>query len=435
MEVIGCTAEKHPRALWRNYLVPGHPMVDWLKQPENQVLIKPTITTRNPYTDMDMNYPQQVLESKLHNKLFERFQYIPISAPCASGKTMMGLQIIHYLRVPTLIISCRISIKEQWKAELKNKFGMNIKTNSLDLVPIRICSPQYLITKLNSIPQDICLVIYDEIHSMCGTEFAKILTINRYIKHPIYLCGLSATYPKDIDKITELFGKPIELPSKSIIARTVYVHDMMGTPNINWNGLSVETIIKRVWAGINDIPHITKCDKAHKFVCITETVADSIKCLQLLANNYLAANINASFVIMREATKGSYLISAGQLRGLKELTEQWILDNGTKVTDIDNSEAVGIFGCNARLKEGVNIRSLTYGICTNFHYSIPFRIQLLGRIRRTDEDIKRFFIVCPSKPPNNAKWWYGKMIKRPTKITYDFAYESSQYIKNGIMKV
>lgn len=431
--MIEINGEKHFRWIWREFLKIGHPAVDFFKKPENQISIEPNLRNlSDPFQKFERNEPQRILENKLKNKLFERFQYIPISAPCGSGKTMMGLQMIHHLKLKTLIVSTRIAIKEQWEVTIRNIWkDVRVVQNSLKPgFDIYICSIQWLINN-NNFPKDINFVILDEIHSMSNDgEFGKFLEIWKYFDHEIFICGLSATFPKEL----RTFGKPIVLPSP-IVERKIFVKSLSGEPTV-WNkGLSIPKFINQILKGIEGIPKIEECDRYHKFLCVTNFVAESVDCCRMIAKHFQRLEIEKDFVIVREATKGSFIVHSKDVGD--DFCIDWILENcrKIKIREIDSSSAVGVFGCNARLKEGVNITSLTFGISTSFVWSVPFRIQLLGRIRRNEQDIKRFFITNSTAPPNNAIFRNGMMIKRPTKVTYDFDFQRLTYEKNGIVEI
>ena len=462
--------KSYSRSVWRSYLTIDSLIVPYLKLIENQIIIEKQLKLDNPYEakKITMNIPQQTLQRKLDNKLFERFQFINISAPCAAGKTLMGLQIIHYLSLKTLIISCRTSIKEQWLKEINEIWPeLNILIQSSGKssnkyikdkknYQIYIISPQYLINKLESnelskdsfikdIINNVNLIIFDEIHSMCGDKFSKCFNIYKLFNHYIYMCGLSATYPKNDSQdgllLSSIFGNPIILKSDAIVARSVYVYDFRdkaknkGELDEYWYGLTYRQVIKKVCEGINDLPRLESFDKNHKFLCVCEEVKESIECAKIIIKYFIDKKLNRKIVIIRESTKGCFILSSNNFH--KDINEEWIIKNCEKIdiSNIDKSDAIGVFGCNARLKEGINIKTLIFGISTTFHYSIAFRIQILGRIRRTNEDIRRYFVVNSGKAPNNTKYWNGKLIKRATEITYSFEYEEEQFKKNGIYRI
>ena len=440
-------------------------MIDYFKDRSHQIILGHQLpeTLENPFekkfgTIASMNVPQQTLQKKLENKLFERFQYVPISAPCAAGKTLMGLQMIHHLKLKTLIISARTAIKEQWMKELYEiwpemkvffQTGMSNKKISQDN-DIWIISPQYLSKHLNadtfSHLQEVRFVIFDEIHSMCGESFSKCFDIWKLFKHQIYMCGLSATFPKNDSEdgilLSRLFGRPIGLTAEAIVSRRVFVYDFRdkapnrGNIDQNWFGLSVKQVIDRVCEGIPGIPRLETFQGRHKFLCVTEEVKESIQCFQMISRYFNSLGLSRKVVIVREATKGCFLVDCSKVTE-KSIDEKWILFNGSRINmkDIDDSVACGVFGCNARLKEGINIKTLVFGISTCFNYSIAFRIQILGRIRRTDEDIKRFFVVNSKRAPNDSEYWYGSIARHPTKITYPFEYEAEEFAKNGIKRI
>ena len=280
------------------------------------------------------------------------------------------------------------------------------------------------------------------------------------------MCGLSATFPKidseDGKLLFSIFGTPIQLSSKAIVSRNVFLYDFRekcqrrGHLDQFWNGMSVRQVIRKVCDGIEGIPKLETFDGNHKFLVTTDEVKESIVAARLVLEYFNSLKIDRKVIVIRESIKGAFIVSLSDFQKFdsrknqeqetlqktrkdspKDEIERFITDNCEKIpiSEIDGSEAVGVFGCSVRLKEGINIKSLVFGICTSFNYSIPFRIQILGRIRRTDEDIKRFFVVCSGKAPNDAKYWNHHLVKHPTKITYPFEYESEQFAKNGIIRI
>ena len=402
------------------------------------------LTIRDPFKalGMSMNEPQRVLQQKLDNDMFKKYVCIPISSACGSGKTMMGLQMIYHLKQVTLIISTRIYIKEQWMKEICKIWpdaiiSMNsFKNNKAD---IYIVSPQWLTINDNmkDIPERIGFIIYDEIHSMLSGAFANVLKV----KHICYRAALSATFPNSSSDEYKLmfshFGKPIQLPATDILSAPIKIYsfpyrspyELINIILIH-SGLKRGKLTKNIRSRCSSLKSLKDCDKNHKFVCITHYIKESIQCCQQVAE-YLPGK----YIVIRDSTKGMFLVDSKDIVG-KSINDSNINEFGTKIhmDEIDSSDAIGIFGCNARLREGVNIKTLYFGISTAFFWSISFRIQILGRIRRIADGVERHFVVSYGDPPRNDVWRNGVCVFYGHDI-YPHKEENEEFIKNNISYV
>lgn len=100
-----------------------------------------------------------------------------------------------------------------------------------------------------------------------------------------------------------------------------------------------------------------------------------------------------------------------------------------------------VAGCHHRLKEGISINEATTLICTKFIYSLIWRVQILGRIRRTTNDEEtnnrqRVALVMSSNIPTNvqkikALRRHGYKSRKPYGFEYDFTDEAETFKKEN----
>lgn len=121
-----------------------------------------------------------------------------LNLACGKGKTIMGLYLAAYLKVPTLIVSSQKAHLENWEAELKTFFRgrysigwVQGKTMDWDN-DIVFATVQTLAKKKNVLPPEFSdhfgLAIYDECHCMAAEMFSKAANIVSGVR-----LGLSAT--------------------------------------------------------------------------------------------------------------------------------------------------------------------------------------------------------------------------------------------------
>ena len=171
------------------------------------------------------------------------------SCSCGSGKTIAGLQVMQQLQCRTLIISSRNAVNDQWKVIIEQLYpdlvieckriqyrrGKRLKPNErIDDPDVYIDTPQYLGKKIDSLTMHPSLIIFDEVHSLLGNAFIRVLlypllkvTTGEWDEMP-YMIALSATYPpatsKGYKSLVKLFGKAFRTES-SITDIPVYVWD------------------------------------------------------------------------------------------------------------------------------------------------------------------------------------------------------------------
>lgn len=128
-----------------------------------------------------------------------------ISLPCGYGKTILALYIISILKLKTIILVHKESLKEQWIQRI-NEFLDNSNIGIIQQNKININSdiivgmiPSIAERNYDKIFNDIGLLIVDECHHIASKIFSKCL----YKIGADYTIGLSAT-PKRKDGLTKI---------------------------------------------------------------------------------------------------------------------------------------------------------------------------------------------------------------------------------------
>jgi hypothetical protein len=144
----------------------------------------------------------------------------------------------------------------------------------------------------------------------------------------------------------------------------------------------------------------------YKGIVLCYTINSSV-----FASLYLSKVCKANVLLVREFDKSSYYIRKSDHipKFSKDITFEDFkqLNIGEKCNNEKYMKEVEIIvGTFHRLKEGFNVENITWGICTKFVYSLPSRIQILGRVRRSSKNPllnahERIFFVASGKEPNN----------------------------------
>lgn len=413
-----------------------------------------------------------------------------IKCSCGAGKTLAGLIMFSQLGYKTLIISNRCAINEQWKKELLNIYGdsITVKTRegifkgnkeykiTKDIpIDVYIYSPQYINEDIKRFPNDVGFIIYDEVHSLLSEEFSKVLTIpflnvinGDFSELPYMLC-MSATYPsknsKEYKEIINIFGIVYEQPS-TITDIPIYIYDIRDhltskkddVFDKNYTPLSdievIDKIIKNKIKFYNETiePTILNFPQYCGFI-ITSTIDSSIYAWLKFYIKY--KNVNKRCILIRENTKGCYilkndipkdLLELGPIVGEKDiLKHKSFNDFCEKINSYKHGDI--LFGTYHRLKEGISVQNAVWGVCTKFVWSCCSRVQILGRIRRNSNNeelngFKRYFMVNSCKIPTNI----GKLIamrkghKKTNKefkleIEYDTKEENEIFKKENYIRV
>ena len=405
---------------------------------------------------------------KNHLPSFSKFQSFLYTASCGAGKTLAGIYAIYALRCKTLIISHRNAIKDQWETTLMKCFPSIVIAS--DVADVYIMSPQYLSTKTDKIKLPISFIIYDEIHAFTSDVFQEVLKFpymcvldGRFSQLP-FMIGLSATLPptnsKERQILKTIFGNPFA-PSSSVTNQPIYVWDYRnlftevkrGKLDEKYTPLDDYDAIEYFVTKVDKDKSITPTSTKFKGIIMTSTIASS-----MFAALYVHLYWNVNVLLIRTAHEKCIFLEKD--KGTKNspyvfnkmITEDKFYEDINKfgsychLREHVNNCSI-IVGCISRLKEGFSVESITWGIITQFVWSVGARVQLLGRIRRQsqDEEInnhKRICYVCSRKAPNNQFAVYNahgrKSVKQAiamAKITYDFDYENKMFAKENIIYI
>ena len=414
--------------------------------------------------------------------------YLALSCPCGSGKTLAGISLLSSLGLQTLIISTRCAINDQWRNTLLKIYKSNIIVQTTDgcftysnkqqtfikvkhdkmknkRVDVYIYSPQYL-TYGNEInkrwPENVGLIIYDEIHSQLSIEYSKVLlqpyvnVINNKNKELPIMVGLSATYPPQgeyYDIITSVFGTI--LTNKSTITDTpVYFYDLRD----EYHKLHKDTY-DRGYAPVDDYDFIINTiNGEYKFyndnieptiineptLCgfvITSSIKSSVYAWLMFHKKYpqkrcilIRDNNDGCYLLTNEVPNDIYTI--GPLIDIDDIVKHPLFDTFVvKTNKYDDGDI--LVGTYHRLKEGISVENAVWCVCTKFLWSISTRVQLLGRIRRMSNNdyinkYVRYFFTSSGKIPTNQgeiiAWQRYHRGKRPDKLKIDYDLEIEQLV-------
>ncbi|WP_049921082.1 DEAD/DEAH box helicase family protein [Halopiger djelfimassiliensis] len=118
-----------------------------------------------------------------------------LELPTGSGKTVIALQAIERLAVPTLVVVPTIDLLEQWERELEAEFGGPIGRfggGEQRLEPITVSTYDSAYLKADSVGDRFGFVVFDEAHHLGGEGYRGIA---RLLAAPARL-GLTATFER-----------------------------------------------------------------------------------------------------------------------------------------------------------------------------------------------------------------------------------------------
>lgn len=417
---------------------------------------------------------QEFVES--HCKSFPKYQAYLYTASCGSGKTLAGLYAIYKLRCKTLIISTRNAVNDQWRTSIQKCFpelniGMlNMKTLAENKIPsdgidVYIYTPQYLAPKEDT-NLNVSLIIYDEIHSLLGDCFSKVIELpfrkvlsGKWSQLP-YMIGLSATIPargtENNTLLRSVFGKEFK-PTSIVTTIPISVWDYRdsfsdserGECDFKYNPLNEVQFIKHIVKNIK--LSASALTPEYKGIVMTSSVDTSV-----WAALHLRKELNVNVLLIRAAAEPNYFLNKPIPVDFKfdsHATVGFLYNNinsvGVIVKPFQNAlaDTVIICGCIQRLKEGFSVENCTWGIISQFVWSAETRVQMLGRIRRWSlsnslNQQKRLFYVCSHRVPSNMylirkrqpRITFSDALKQ-AKTDYDFAHERALYARENIVKV
>ncbi|OLZ40918.1 DNA repair helicase [Natrinema saccharevitans] len=118
-----------------------------------------------------------------------------LELPTGSGKTVIALQAIERLSVPTLVVVPTIDLVEQWERELEREFGGPIGRfggGEQRLEPITVSTYDSAYLKADSVGDRFGFAVFDEAHHLGGEGYREIA---RLLAAPARV-GLTATFER-----------------------------------------------------------------------------------------------------------------------------------------------------------------------------------------------------------------------------------------------
>jgi len=405
---------------------------------------------------------------------------------CGGGKTLVSIELIHRLKLKTLIISARSAVNDQWLNTLKRVYpSLNIcsridvskKKENLNGADIYIVTPQYLSKFIETFQtqasQNILkdykfdFIIYDEIHSLLSDKYSNVLILPfvlkfmKVIQYLPLMLGLTASLPApstiEYKLLNIIFGKPITLTSEITKIPVDYIdfRDLKTEQerkkfDNNYIPLTSEQALMKSLEFMNE--HQIKPSIEFKLIIITHTIDESMYAAMTACSWF-----NIPTLLIRSVNETDYFITPDKIPDEYQEMEsinpedrlQCTLDVAKELnfmiecnySDYLNQSGI-IVGTDARLKEGFNCENICFGICTTFIYSDVSRVQILGRIRRSSKSEKlnnhsRLFIVNSGRIPSNLKEPSRLRMKLPIKVLYDTKrekelFDAENYIKQDM---
>lgn len=97
--------------------------------------------------------------------------------PTGMGKTIVALETIRKMKVPTIIACPTIELSKQWAEEIRKAGGKCTVVSSetgKEFSPLTVITDASLLINLDMLPK-FNLIIYDEVHHIFSPEYSKIL--------------------------------------------------------------------------------------------------------------------------------------------------------------------------------------------------------------------------------------------------------------------
>lgn len=453
--------------------------------------LKPKVSTESDQ-EMARSIIKRSLEDvQMLDGEFPRRGSVAVNASCGSGKTFAGIYCIYKFQCKTLIISTRNAVIDQWVRTIEQMYpGIKIwsseKKGRKSKIPLSdydiwITTPQYLNAKGRIVDKDFnlkpSLIIYDEIHTMLSEtskkgehdkEFLNVLKfpfircLNKDWDELPYMLGLSATYPKDNKLIERIFGVPKHIKC-SITKIGIEVWDTRdyiqkrGRCDMNYSPYSQQEALVYFLMHIPFMRDGTRIKVQPKTLKpkIPPMEFDPIEITPKFKGLVVTKNINesvwAALFVHKILHANVLLIRTNDVASYYFSMEKPVMDRVSQDVTYDDlskfewgtpckytehiEEAEVIVSTTSRLKEGFSVRNLTWGICCQFMYSVPSRVQLLGRIRRSSEDEelnkrRRVFYVNSGIVPSDL--YIGKRKRSNPEPTYDWEFERELFERENI---
>lgn len=456
-----------------------------------QTMERPKVSTESGQETTRTIIKRSVEDAEMLGGEFPHRGSVAVNASCGSGKTFAGIYCIYKFQCKTLIISTRNAVIDQWVRAIEQLYpGIKIwsseKKGRKSKIPlpdydIWITTPQYLNAKGRIVDKDFnlkpSLIIYDEIHTMLSEtskkgehdkEFLNVLKfpfircLNKDWDELPYMLGLSATYPKDNKLIERIFGVPKHI-NCSITKIGIEVWDTRdyiqkrGKCDMNYSPYSQQEALVYFLMHIPFMRDGTRIKVQPKTLKpkIPPMEFDPIEITPKFKGLVVTKNINesvwAALFVHKILHANVLLIRTNDVASYYFSMEKPVMDRVSQDVTYDDlskfewgtpckytehiEEAEVIVSTTSRLKEGFSVRNLTWGICCQFMYSVPSRVQLLGRIRRSSEDEelnkrRRIFYVNSGIVPSDL--YIGKRKRSNPEPTYDWEFERELFERENI---
>jgi hypothetical protein len=366
----------------------------------------------------------RLTECQEHVKQFDirSFGAVAYKCACGSGKTLAGLYLMYKLRCKTLIISARCAVNYQWEKNIHELFP-----ELMEGTDYWIFTPHYLIRHLD-IPIKPEFIIFDEVHSLLSPVFKKTIelafnmVLDGRLKELPFMLSLSATYPVEHNMIiSKIFGNPITINSK-ITDIPVYYTSLKIRDEI----YALNIFLQKAREQYERYPN-------RKGIIITNRIDSSV-----YGGLLYGQKLNVNVLILRQQDEYSLFVPKGLDYDFDHnITLNKLISNniGTLVRNPFTvmKDVSIISGTIERVKEGLSVQDLVWGICTKFPWVINSRIQILGRIRRSSDDpelnnTKRVMFTSSWNPPR--KFTMGKV----RGINYNFDKEIDMFKTENYIK-
>lgn len=455
------------------------------------IKLKPKVSTESVQEMTRTIIKRSVEDVQMLDGEFPRRGSVAVNASCGSGKTFAGIYCIYKFQCKTLIISTRNAVIDQWVRTIEQMYpGIKIwsseKKGRKSKIPlpdydIWITTPQYLNAKGRIVDKEFnlkpSLIIYDEIHTMLSEtskkgehdkEFLNVLKfpfircLNKDWDELPYMLGLSATYPKNNKLIERIFGIPKHI-NCSITKIGIEVWDTRdyiqkrGKCDMNYSPYSQQEALVYFLMHIPFMRDGTRIKVQPKTLTskIPPMEFDPIEITSKFKGLVVTKNINesvwAALFVHKILHANVLLIRTNDVASYYFSMEKPVMDRVSQDVTYDDlskfewgtpckyteyiEEAEVIVSTTSRLKEGFSVRNLTWGICCQFMYSVPSRVQLLGRIRRSSEDEelnkrRRIFYVNSGVVPSDL--YIGKRKRSNPEPTYDWEFERELFERENI---
>jgi len=116
--------------------------------------------------------------------------------PTGAGKTVIGIEAISVLNVPTLVVVSTLELVKQWKRELETKLEIEVGTYTGEehvLKPITVSTYDTAYLRAEELGNQFLLLVFDEVHHLPSPGYANIAEM---FVAP-YRLGLTATYERE----------------------------------------------------------------------------------------------------------------------------------------------------------------------------------------------------------------------------------------------